>query len=116
MSKSPLEYLRHIQDEMNFILIHSADFSKDDFLGNDMFKRACVRSLEIIGEAVKNLPREFTSKYPNIEWNLIARTRDVLIHHYFGVNYNIVWDIVQNDIPVLKKHIDQILKESNQDQ
>ncbi len=64
-----------------------------------------MRSLEIIGEAIKNLPEEFREKYPEILYKEISGMRDKLIHQYFGVNYRIVWKTVKQEIPVLKKRI-----------
>jgi len=72
--------------------------------------RAFVRSLEIIGEAVKNLPSEFREKYSEIPWKEIAGMRDKLIHEYFGVNYRIVWKIVQQEIPRLKEQVERIME------
>ena len=71
---------------------------------------ALIRRIEIIGEAVKNLPREFRDRYPVIPWGDIAGMRDKLMHHYFGVDSEVVWRTVQDDIPELKKKIKEILK------
>ena len=67
--------------------------------------------MEIIGEAVKNLPKPFRNKYPNIEWPKIAGLRDVLIHDYFGVDIGLVWKIVIKELPKLKQQITAILEE-----
>ncbi len=69
---------------------------------------AVVRNLEIIGEAAKSLSDEFKEKHSNIKWSEIGRLRDKLIHHYSGINFDIVWSIVQNDIPKLKSEIANI--------
>ena len=66
------------------------------FLRDETLKRAFVRSLEIIGEAVKQVPEVFRAKYPQVEWRKMAGTRDRLIHDYLGVDYELVWDIVEN--------------------
>ena len=96
MLHSNLELLRHIQDETNFILQHTTAISKEQLLNDEVLCRAIIRSLEIIGEAAKKIDEEFKSDYPQIEWKKIAGTRDKLIHEYFGVDYDIVWDIIQN--------------------
>jgi uncharacterized protein with HEPN domain len=88
--------------------------SREDFLKDEVLKRAFVRSLEIIGEAVRNLPSDLKQSYPQINWRAIAGTRDKLIHNYFGVDYDIVWDIVTNKIPSLKIEIENILKNESQ--
>jgi uncharacterized protein with HEPN domain len=71
--------------------------------------RAFVRSLEIIGEAVKNIPDETKTRYPEIEWRKMAATRDRLIHGYFSVDFDLVWDIIQNKIPGLDADIKRII-------
>ena len=66
--------------------------------------------MEIIGEATKKLPTDFKNKYPHVEWKKMAGTRDILIHDYFGVDWEIVWDIVQTKLPQLKEDIEGILE------
>jgi uncharacterized protein with HEPN domain len=90
MSRSPLEYLRHILDETAYLSAQASSLSKDKFLQDNTLKRAFVRSLEVIGEAAKNIPAEFRQKYDSVDWKAVAGMRDRLIHGYFGVDYDIV--------------------------
>jgi len=99
------EYLRHILDECRFILIATKGMTKDQLLGNEVMKRAVVRSLEIIGEASKKIPADVKLKWHNISWKNMAGMRDRLIHDYIGINYSIVWDVVINKIPELERQI-----------
>lgn len=109
MSRSSKDYLQHILDEAEYLFKYSQNLTKDSFLQEETFKRAFVRSLEIIGEATKNLPDEFKSDYPEVPWRRMAGIRDKLIHNYFGVDYNVVWDAVVNEIPNIKLSIEQII-------
>lgn len=110
MSKSSIEYLKHIRDELNYLEKASAGLDKDKFMNNATLQKAFTRSLEIVGEAVKNLPSDFRDKYSYVNWKSMAGMRDKLIHHYFGVDYDIVWDVVANEAPKLKKQIIKILR------
>ena len=111
MSKEPIEYLRHIQDEILFILSATEKVSsKDEFKNDETLKRATVRSLEIIGEATKKIPADFKLKWNEVKWKEMAGMRDRLIHDYMGVNYSIVWDVIKNKIPDLQRQITEVLK------
>ncbi len=110
MSRSLIEFLRHIQVEINFLSTHSQNLTFEDFTRNEVLIRAFTRSFEVIGEAVKNLPDGFRDRYPNVDWKGFAGMRDKLIHHYFGVDYEIVWDTLINEIPDLKVAIDAIIE------
>ena len=105
MPKHPVEYLRHIADECRFILATTSDISKEEFAKDEVMKRAVVRSLEVIGEASKNISAEAKLKWQSINWKNMAGMRDRLIHDYAGVNYAIVWDVVTNKIPELERQI-----------
>ncbi len=114
MSKQPIVYLKHIHDECTYILsVINADMTKDDFINNETLKRAIVRSLEIIGEATKQIPIDFKIKWASINWKNMAGMRDRLIHDYMGVNYSIVWDVARNKIPELNNQIIQVLDMNN---
>jgi uncharacterized protein with HEPN domain len=114
MLASNLELLRHIAVETGFILKHIEGETMDSFISNDLLCHAIVRSLEIIGEASKRVDPDFKVDHPHIEWKKMAGTRDKMIHDYFGVDYEIVWDIVESKIPDLDHFINEILKENPQ--
>ena len=111
--KSDLIYLHHILDEIDFLLKATAGFDYPSFLQNDLLTRACARSVEIIGEATKNLSPEFRKCHKEIEWKKFAGMRDKVIHMYFGVNWVIIWDVVNSVLPDVKHHIEQILTETS---
>lgn len=79
-------------------------------LSNEAYKRAVVRSLEIIGEATKKIPADIKYQWSSISWREMAGMRDKLIHDYMGINYNIVWDVAKNVIPGLMSQIEYILE------
>ena len=113
MSKEPIEYLKHIRDEINYICsVITDEVDKDMFLRDETLKRAIVRSLEIIGEATKKITADIKYKWSDIQWKNMAGMRDKLIHDYMGVNYNIVWDVAKNKIPDLKEQIDKVISQN----
>ena len=113
MSALPLDYLRHILDEATFLVSKATGVTEHQFLCDDTLKRAFVRSLEIIGEAAKKVPADLKEKYPQIEWRSMAGMRDRLIHDYLGVDYDLVWDVVRNKIPHLRKEVEDILEKED---
>ena len=110
MSISALAYLRHIVSEAQYLMERAQSLDKAEFLNDETLKRAFVRSLEIIGEATKQVPDDLKQKYGHVEWRAMAGMRDRLIHGYFGVDYDVVWDAVNNNIPVLREEIEEILR------
>jgi len=100
LKKDPQIYLAHIRDAIQAIREYTEE-GKDVFLKDRKTQDAVIRNLEIIGEAVKNLPSEMTSRYQSVPWKNIAGMRDRLIHHYFGVNLKMVWGVVENRLDEL---------------
>ncbi len=111
MKKNDLLFIEHINDSIKNAENFVKGVSKDSFLKNKEKQHAVVRAIEVIGEAVKNISLAFRHKYSEIPWAKIAGMRDRLIHHYFGVNIERVWEVVKDDIPLLKKQIQTILEE-----
>ena len=109
MSKLPEEYLKHILQEAGYLMSESSGLNMGDFLKDETRMRAFARSLEIIGEAAKKVPDEFKKLHPDVDWKAMAGMRDRLIHHYFGVDYEIVWDVVINEIPKLRKQLQRLI-------
>lgn len=109
--RKPIIFIMHILDSIKYIEIFIRNVSKDSFIKNREKQNAVIREIEVIGEAVANLPDSFREKYPNVQWKEIVGTRDKMIHHYFGVDLDIVWNILQIDIPKLKKEILKIKQE-----
>lgn len=104
-------YLNHILESINNILEDTKNLTEEQFLLSRIVKQAVTRNIEIIGEAVKLLSEKTRAKSMDVPWNKIARTRDMLIHHYFDVDDKELWKIVVDDLPVLKSSVEKILKE-----
>ena len=100
--------IEDILENVNLIQDSIKGLSVKQFESNRLIIDATLRRLEIIGEAVKNIPDSFREKYPNIPWKKIAGFRDILSHSYFGVNMDRVWNIVEMDLPSFKKEIEKI--------
>lgn len=109
MFPSQIELLRHILDECNYLLEQRQSITFDDLLTNKTLSHAFCRSLEIIGEAAKNIHPHLKAKYPSADWRRMAGMRDKIIHNYFGVDYEIIWQTVEKDIPELQQWISTII-------
>ena len=104
-------YLKHILDAISNIEKFMEGVSKEAFFSNVEKQYAVLRGLEIIGEATKNLSDKLKTKYPQVPWKETAGMRDKLIHQYFGVDLELVWETIRTDLPELKNQIVRILRE-----
>lgn len=109
MNRDETIYLKHIRDAILRIEHYVERVDEEGFLKHPLIQDGVIRQIEIIGEAVKHLDREFRALYRDVPWQDIAGTRDKLIHDYFGVDLEKVWLMVVQDIPVLKMQIKQML-------
>ncbi|MBC2697239.1 MAG: DUF86 domain-containing protein [ANME-2 cluster archaeon] len=103
MKKEPEVFIEHILESIELIENYTANKTISDFIESVQLQDSIIRRIEIIGEAVKNLPAEVKSNYPDVPWKNIAGMRDVLIHKYFGIDLELTWQVVQKDIPDLKR-------------
>ena len=108
--RSDFVYVEHVLESIDAIIEFSTGMSREELDSNRLKQSAIVREIEIIGEAVKNMSDELKGKHKEVEWREIVGTRDKMIHHYFGVDLDIIWNIVRINIPDLKKKMLRIKK------
>jgi len=107
--KPDVVFLKHIFEEIDFVLTATSGKTMADVQKDGMLQRACSRSIEIIGEAAKNVSSPLRKANPRIPWKQLAAMRDKLIHQYFGINWVIVWDVIENHLPVLRNDIGALI-------
>ncbi|MBU2104350.1 MAG: DUF86 domain-containing protein [Nanoarchaeota archaeon] len=113
MKRDVILFVRDTLERIELIENSISKLSKLDFQSNNLIVDATIRRLEVIGEAVKNIPDSFRNKYSDVPWRKIAGLRDIMTHAYFGVDLDIIWKIIKDDIPILKKQIKEILEKEN---
>lgn len=104
-----IEFLSDIKEAVKRIELYIEKMNYEGFLKDIKTQDAVVRNLEIIGEATKNISNDFKEKNPQIPWKKLAGVRDRLIHHYFGINYDIVWVITKEELPEIIRQIEKHL-------
>lgn len=102
--------LQHILDAINEIESYLVGIEFSEFMNNSMMKFACIKQMEIIGEASNHVSDDIKSQFSDIEWAQIIGMRNVFVHEYFGVDSNIVWQIIKDDLPELKEKVIKIIK------
>ena len=108
-------YLSHILDEIELIKSMTKDLRYEDFVEDKAKEHTITRSLEIIGEASKNISEHLKQKHPEVPWKFMAGLRDKIVHGYFSINYDIVWDVIIHKMPELEPKIKAILDDVSQD-
>jgi uncharacterized protein with HEPN domain len=115
MSRISKLYLDDILESCRNVRDYTNGMSFDNFAIDNKTIDAVVRNLEIIGEAVKCLPPDLLNRRPDIPWKKIARFRDIVVHHYFKVDLEVVWDVIQNQITQLEAAVNDIANAANRE-
>ena len=108
------DYLAHIREAVKRTASYTEKMTSEEFLEDIKTQDAVVRNVEIIGKAINNLSEELRNRYSEIPWKSLADMRDKLIHHYFGVNFSIVWKVAKEELPEIKKQLEKIIKTEKQ--
>lgn len=107
--KNDKVFIEHILEAIKTIESYKSGLTLESFSENRMASDAIIRELEIIGEASNNISDEFQKEHPDVPWRKIIGIRNTLIHEYFGVNKKVVWNTIENDLPELKKIMEELL-------
>lgn len=111
MKKDAKIFIDHILECIGLIEEYTKNKTEDEFLGSIQLQDSVIRRIEIIGEAVRNIPEEVKEKHSEIPWKKIAGMRDILVHEYFGIDLKLTWEVVTKDIPDLKRKMLKIKEE-----
>lgn len=111
MKKDPLIFVEHIIESIELLEKYLGRVKKERFLKSNQLQDAVIRRIEVIGEAVKNIPILVREKHPKIPWREMSAMRNILIHEYFAVDLEIAWNTVKLDLPKLKRQLQKLVKE-----
>jgi uncharacterized protein with HEPN domain len=103
-------FLKDAQKSANRIIEYIKGMDRKEFFYDHKTFDAVMRNIEIIGEAIKHIPSEIREKYKEIEWKKIAGLRDIVVHEYFGIDEDIIWDVVENKVPELKTQLEVLIE------
>jgi len=110
------ERLEHMLAAIDRIIRYTSDKSYEDIVSDDMMYYAVVKNIEIIGEAANMLTKEFRESNPETPWKMVRGMRNYIVHEYFQIDDIVVWDVVKNNIPELRKQVTRYLSETNWDE
>jgi uncharacterized protein with HEPN domain len=102
--------LLHIADAIAELQAYTGEADLDTFLDNSMMRFACIKQIEIIGEAANHISAETKALFSDLEWKRMVGMRNVLVHEYFGIAFKLVWQVIIDDIPALKETVIQVLE------
>ncbi|MEA3521647.1 MAG: DUF86 domain-containing protein [Campylobacterota bacterium] len=111
MKRNYILFLEDISDRIEKITSYIDGMSYEDFVRDDKTVSACIREIEVVGEATKQIPQEITQRFDELPWSLMAKMRDKLIHWYFEIDEEIVWNVATLKLPAIKVQIDSIIDE-----
>ena len=104
-------FIKHILESISLIEQYTTTISKEEFFKSRQIQDAVIRRLEIIGEACRNISRQTRESHPEVEWSGAIGTRDRVLHQYFRIDFDVVWNVLKKDLPALKKQMERIKKE-----
>lgn len=113
MEKDYRDYIQDILDSIDEIYVFIGGMSREEFLNDSKTVKAVLRNLEIVGEAAKKTPPPLRDKYPDIPWKKMAGLRDKLIHEYFGVDLEIIWQLIKEELPGILHPVQEMLRDLN---